>query len=250
MKKYPEIEWTPKLISKFWDYESNFPERYFTNHNGDELLRQIAPYLENSRTILDYGCGTGNLLKKLLDHGYFAGGLDFSEHSTAIVTNQFRARKNFLGAFQPHQLTKQGKKFDAILVIEVVEHLYDAPLNESLNVIKQILQPDGVCIFTTPNEERLEDSQVFCPCCEKTFHRWQHVRNWSQQSLSQYLVQQGFSIVDSFTTSFHQRKQERKRKWATLKKIKLLFQQAISGPKPQKKQRNLAIVCRPSRSEP
>jgi hypothetical protein len=43
---------------------------------------------------------------------------------------------------------------------------------------------------------------MICPCCRSVFHRRQHVRTWSQASLSAYLEQRGFRILDAFTTDF------------------------------------------------
>ena len=50
-------------------------------------------------------------------------------------------------------------------------------------------------LITTPNNENLDNETVYCPCCENSFHRWQHVRSWSSDSLSLYLIKHGFKVI-------------------------------------------------------
>ena len=44
MIKYKRLEWTSEQVSKFWDYESKFPENYFSKQVGNNL----AAYIKNS----------------------------------------------------------------------------------------------------------------------------------------------------------------------------------------------------------
>jgi hypothetical protein len=65
-----------------------------------------------------------------------------------------------------------------------------------------LLAPGGVIVFTTPNDEDLGASRLYCPECDHVFHRWQHIRSWSAQSLSAFLTAQGFRDVKAWTTDF------------------------------------------------
>ena len=47
-------------------------------------------------------------------------------------------------------------------------------------------------MITTPNEEVLSNNAVFCPECGHEFHRWQHLRSWSADSLASALARHGF----------------------------------------------------------
>ena len=38
--RLPELQWTREMAVRFWDYESNFPERYFTYQHGAEVVTQ------------------------------------------------------------------------------------------------------------------------------------------------------------------------------------------------------------------
>ncbi len=218
-----ELVWTPEMVARFWDYESNFPERFFTYRNGAEVVRQLRSYFHGKESILDYGCGPGYLLGELLDSGIQAAGLDFSPAAMKRTSERFEGRPNFLGTFTPEELAANGRRFDAICVFEVVEHLYDEPLEKLLRDVERFLAPGGTAIFTTPNEEDLEKSTLLCPTTGQVFHRWQHVRSWSQVSLPRYLESQGYDLLETFTTSFSRGLSKAKKKgplgkrWATLK---------------------------------
>lgn len=190
------------MVKAYWDYESQFTEKFFAYRFGDEIIRRLLPYIPPTGQVLDYGCGPGNLLEKLLRCNLKVAGLDFSPATKEIVAQRFRDHKNFTGVFEPNDLKSRAETFDAVIVIEVIEHLYDSQLNELLDNVLTLLRPGGVAIFTTPNEEVLEDSYILCPTSAQLFHRWQHVRSWSSESVGSYLSEHGFQIETCFTTDF------------------------------------------------
>lgn len=202
MAQYKQIQWTPENVSKFWDYESGFPKNYFAYQFGGAIANKLKRYFKKAKTVLDYGCGTGFLMPHLLRFNLKVTGVDYSEKSIASVNEKFKGRKNFEGAFLVNDLINKNQKFDAVIAIEVVEHLTDEFLDKEINSIKKLLKPEGLVIFTTPNEERLEDSHVFCPQCEHVFHRWQHVRSWNSKNLTAYMQKNGLKIIDCYSTDF------------------------------------------------
>ena len=63
------MEWTPERVQSFWDYESQFPQRYFTYTRASSLVARVKPFLKDARRIVDYGCGRGYLTEQLLGLG-------------------------------------------------------------------------------------------------------------------------------------------------------------------------------------
>ena len=62
-----KIEWTPEKIERFWDAcASGADERYFSSKYGDSLIRTAKHYVKLDGRILDFGCGPGFLLEKLI----------------------------------------------------------------------------------------------------------------------------------------------------------------------------------------
>lgn len=201
MKPVPLI-WNGELINKFWDFYSHYPEEYFTYQYGDHIVEHFSKEIPKRSKILDYGCGTGFIIKHLIGRDYEVYGTDSSEESVQFTNNQYRGVSNFKGAYMLQDIQTLNQKFDIILVIEVIEHLDDHFLFSLLDNIKKLLNPGGKIIFTTPNAEDLERSLVYCPNCNHTFHRWQHVRQWTVDSLSYILEKKGFQNIISYTTNF------------------------------------------------
>ena len=56
--------------------------------------------------------------------------------------------------------------------------------------------------YRTPNEEDLALSEIYCPQCDHAFHRWQHLRSFSSESLSQIVREYGLDVVDIYATDF------------------------------------------------
>lgn len=244
MKQYDHLVWTPEMVKNYWDYMSRNPEEYFTYQHGASVVHQITSFLKKNGDVLDFGCGPGYLLEKLLAAGFNAAGLDASDESRQMVEKRFIDQREFLGVYNQSELLGADLRFDSITAIEVIEHLYDDQLEESLELIRKLVKPEGKVIFTTPNEENLEESYILCPATNQLFHKWQHVRSWSSDTLSDYLEQRGFEVVNCFTTNFAISfygglgKPFLKGKWRALRsKIK----QRI---KPRERQPHLVVIAR------
>ena len=196
------IVWDDRLLRRFWSFYANQPETYFSFGKGADVVRWARKYLNPSDRILDYGCGPGFLLHALLDAGFAAAGADISVDVIGRNGPALGSRKNLLGLFAIEELVERGRTFDAIFLVEVVEHLYDDALAATLRNCRILLRPGGRLFVTTPNDERLEDSIVYCPVSNVTFHRWQHVRSWNSTTLPQALRDHGFKVDRAITRTF------------------------------------------------
>jgi 2-polyprenyl-3-methyl-5-hydroxy-6-metoxy-1,4-benzoquinol methylase len=228
------MEWTPQRVQSFWDYESQFPQRYFTYTRASSLVARVKPFLKDARRIVDYGCGRGYLTEQLLNLGSEVVAADYSPDSVAVVADRFTGRANFQGAFEVGELESRGESFDAIFVVEVIEHLTDEALAELFDRVGKIAAPGAMVVITTPNCEDLEKKQVFCPACNHAFHRWGHLRSWSDASLAEYVQARGWEVVTTIVTRFA--KLIPGRPWKTLWNR---IESRLTIKKP-----NLVIVCR------
>ena len=59
--------WEPDQVKAFWDYESQFPENYWSAMHGTRLVKNFSALIRASSNILDLGCGNGALISHLLD---------------------------------------------------------------------------------------------------------------------------------------------------------------------------------------
>jgi 2-polyprenyl-3-methyl-5-hydroxy-6-metoxy-1,4-benzoquinol methylase len=238
MSDPPVHRWTPEQSRAFWDWESRHPERFFATTCAPELVRRVRRHLAGREAILDYGSGAGALVDELLRRGYRVAGSDASPAAVEALRRRLDGHPRFLGAFRSEDLlAADAPRFDAIFATEVVEHLYDDWLDALLHDLRRIVRPGGRIVFTTPNDEDLTQEQLACPCCGKPFHRWQHVRSWSRESLTAHLEARGFRTVEAFTADFSLTlSRPGKRIGNARKKFKY-------WRKPHKKRPQLAVVC-------
>lgn len=191
-KKVKALEWNEENIEKFWNHHSQNPQKYFTSLYGKNIIKFVSKYINKKSSVLDYACGTGGLTKRLLEAGFFVSCTDMSARSRTIIHKMFNSHSAFKGVFSSDSFNEINFKVDVVILVEIVEHVSDNDLDQIFSNITQVLLSGGKIIITTPNDENLDHETVFCPCCENTFHRWQHVRSWNRDSLSKFILKKGF----------------------------------------------------------
>lgn len=195
------LVWTDELVARFWAYQSRFPENYFSYKSGAAVAGYLRRLVSGPADVLDYGCGPGLFVPHLLAAGFRVTGADVDESATGAVSHTIRD-KAFGGFESIDKLLCDGRRFDVVVLLEVIEHLDNHWLEVTLQNAMVLLRPGGLLFVTTPNEERLEDNFVYCPASDRVFHRWQHVRSWSASTLTEVLSEQGFVGVGSATATF------------------------------------------------
>jgi SAM-dependent methyltransferase len=195
-----ELIWTPEMVRRFWAHQRTRPEEYFSFQVGQVLVRRFRRYLQGR--VVDYGAGPGFLVDEFLAAGIQCGAVEFGEEASKELNDRFNKRTGFLGARTSDRLAEWKGTFDAALLIEVVEHLYDRELHECLSCVHSLLKSGGCLIVTTPNEEDRSRSFICSPESGLLFHRYQHVRSWDPKSLADVLGACGFGVDSIGTTDF------------------------------------------------
>lgn len=221
-----EIEWDDDKVSRLWDYYSRTPpysEIYFSKIFGRQILRQSGLPLKRELDVLDFGCGPGFLWQHIKQLGarWHYTGLDFSSDSLDQTTIENVENNKFAGLHKIKSLPSDldESSFDAVLLIEVIEHLSDEHLNATIKEIFRLLRQGGVVVISTPNEEELSLSKKMCPECGAIFHEFQHVRNWSGESLQKYLLKHGFRMRKINTLDFNAKGKSLRSLFARLKRV-------------------------------
>jgi SAM-dependent methyltransferase len=195
------VVWTRDKSTRFWDVLASRPttdNNYFSSAAGAALVgfaRQHGARL--SGRILDFGCGPGYLIARLLDHGGKVTGVDFSPRSIERVVERFQGRPEFEGAHVIDSIPTPfaDQSFDTVFFIETIEHLLDDDLEAAAGELRRLTRKGGTVVISTPNQEDLEVAASVCPDCGCTFHPVQHVRSWSAESLTQFMSGFGFKAV-------------------------------------------------------
>jgi len=146
-------------------YRTRLYQRYFTASYGldnpaDEFGRQrrldtlkdlLLRWLpaERSARIVDLGCGTGYAVEMLIRNGYtHVEGVDASQEQVAV------AEARGLPVVQEDMfryLPGRHEQFDAVLALDLIEHLDRDELLEFLELAREALRPGGRLIVRTPN---------------------------------------------------------------------------------------------------
>ena len=205
-----ELVWTQENVARFWEYYSTFKaveDDYFSKQMGDTVIRFVKRYIPLKGNILDYGCGPGFLIEKLLQDGRSCWGLDSVESNIRIIKSKFDGHPHFMGAFHAHKLPTAipNGMFDTVFLIETIEHLLQDDLPIILKELYRITKAGGNLIITTPNNENLDASKVICPNCSSIFHLMQHVNSWTTNSLSNLMTEAGFRKIICTSTTFRPR---------------------------------------------
>ena len=202
---YKKHIWTDEQVKTFWNYESRFPENYWSRNVGQYLINKYSKYLKNAKIILDLGCGDGGLIESILKvaknnfKNSLIYGVDTSNKSIKKINDNFSNHPSFYKAFLASnkiEMKRINDKVDFIFCCEVVEHLYDKNLSELFESAKNLLSDNGLILFTTPNNEDLTKDLICNPIDGSLFHRWQHVRSWNRDTLAKKLTQFGFKVID------------------------------------------------------
>lgn len=110
------------------------------------MLKRYAKNKEKIR-VLDIGCGSGLITKKIQDLGFDVEGLDFSEEAVK------KTRSNGIDAEicdLDEGISKNDNEFDVVWAGDIIEHVFD-PIN-LIKEINRILKKDGILILGIPSD--------------------------------------------------------------------------------------------------
>jgi 2-polyprenyl-3-methyl-5-hydroxy-6-metoxy-1,4-benzoquinol methylase len=105
--------------------------------------------LPPNATVLDVGCGNGIITRSIGEVGYTVYGIDVSEKAIAKAKELNKFPNVSFDVISAEQLVAEGKKYNAIICSEVLEHL-NRP-EDLLITLYQSLTDTGVLIVTVPN---------------------------------------------------------------------------------------------------
>ena len=89
--------------------------------NHFNKIESLLPNLNGEETFLDIGCGHGGVCSELIKKGYNVAGIEINDE--AINSLQSKGFKTY-----QRDITKPlniNSKFDIILILDVLEHLFD-----------------------------------------------------------------------------------------------------------------------------
>lgn len=113
------------------------------------ILQAIKKHVGESGSILDVGCGNGVISRFLGQHGYSILGIDISEKTIAEAAKLNNYPNVQFRVLSAEAILADGKKYDAVICSEVLEHLHDP--NKLLQTLQDVVTENGILIVTVPN---------------------------------------------------------------------------------------------------
>lgn len=147
-----EEEWKQKISKAARERGPQAPE--VIERSGEEYEQYFFEYFkshskgDNSQAVLlDAGCGTGKIAKKLADKGFQVYGVDFSPDIISLA-KQYAPHVNFQTSFL-YKLPFSSHMFDTIVCLGLFQTVGN--MNQALQEISRVLKPGGILIVRAPN---------------------------------------------------------------------------------------------------
>jgi glycosyltransferase involved in cell wall biosynthesis/2-polyprenyl-3-methyl-5-hydroxy-6-metoxy-1,4-benzoquinol methylase len=185
--------WTNDSVERVWSHIAGtaLDDLSFGKVLGRILLRGVEPWLIPGGRHLDVGAGEGHMAEIMAAGGYPVAALEPAEGRASTIETRLSGRAGFLGRLERLDGASQGS-FDIVLASEVIEHVLEDKLDAFFDLLRTALKPGGRIILSTPNAEDLGRGEVYSPFGNVVFHRWQHVRSLTKDSLVALLSRHGF----------------------------------------------------------
>jgi hypothetical protein len=161
----------------------------------ERFARLIKDKCSDCSTVLEIGSGMGYLLGRLKEKGFECTGIEPSGFASNFSRNEMELNV-ITGLLDLN--TFPNKKFDIIVLSDVVEHLYD--VNAMFDLVKYYLSPNGRAVVLTG-----DSNSLYAKICGKKwlyFFSWEHISFFNKRSI-RYLFNKHSLSLDYFRKTRH-----------------------------------------------
>ncbi len=178
-------------------------ERYWEHRQGETLADLPVKWPKLSRfiprepgvVILDFGCGNGEVLRRMRELNPDAQYLGLDVSATAL-----EAAGRALEGAALHQVEDGGPfpladgAVDFIIASEVIEHVYDT--DNAFRELARVLRPEGRLLVTTPYHGLLKNVLILLRGFDRHFDpAGPHIRFFTNRSLFAALDDVGLRVL-------------------------------------------------------
>ena len=129
----------------------NYIYKWVRNITLKKKVYWLNKYSENKGSLMDFGCGTGYFLSAAKKNGWKTLGIEPNKTARKIAEEKKLKIKDNIGEI------KKDKKFDAISLYHVLEHIHD--LRKTGKKIVNHLSENGTVYIAVPNVDSFDASK-------------------------------------------------------------------------------------------
>ena len=191
----PGYDYDKAIPAGFYDeiHQRRAGVRFFWH---DLKFRAVAVRLEGAARVLDIGCGPGTFIGNYLD-GADCLGIDVSAPQIDYANRRYGTARHRFSTDALAGLGDAGERFDAVTLIEVIEHLAPADARRLLAEVRGLLSPQGRLVVTTPNYRSLWPLIEWgLNLVSRVSYEQQHINKYGRGRLAADLAQAGYARVD------------------------------------------------------
>lgn len=193
-------------LESYHEIEPGYYDRVYARGRGMQAFwhrvrfEQVEAALPAGlESVLDLGCGPGTFLGRLHPAPKRSLGLDIAPAQIAYANDRY-CRKGLRFEAGDVMAMRSEERFDAVVAIEVIEHLAPVDTQPFLQRILDLLQPGGTLVLTTPNYRSLWPLlEVMVSLRGPVDYRAQHINPFRASRLRHELKRAGYADIESST---------------------------------------------------
>lgn len=169
-----------------WVAHAQVPHSQFARLHSYYVGRVVDLIKESgAKTVLEVGCGDGWNVGQMVEQGLEVVGCDWSVNGIAYARLLVPGARFHQGDVRDPDFNAEfGGKFDAVALIEVIEHI---PPKDAVDALRNIVSPlkqGGTFVLTTPSVNLVNDNP-------------QHYRHFTEELLREIITEVGGLTLDS-----------------------------------------------------
>lgn len=145
----------------------------------------------NIKAVLDLGCSEGYATSFISEISPLVIGVEINLDTLRIARNKIK-KALFINASAEH-LPFREDCFDAICILEVLEHLPDKLQKDSLSEANRVLRSNGVLLISSPYKEQIAYTR--CVHCERLTPLWGHLHSLDENKITS-LLPANFQLIE------------------------------------------------------
>ncbi|MCK0161216.1 class I SAM-dependent methyltransferase [Allomuricauda sp. F6463D] len=169
------------------DSKKSFTDRLYQlvkRRNLNTKTQLVENQIDNGRTLLDFGAGTGDFLITAQNSGFKTVGIEPNVNARRLA-----AKKGM--ELEPDLETLSGQKFKAITLWHVLEHLPN--LEHDISSLVSLLEKEGVLVIAVPNFKSFDAKYYKSHWAAYDVPR--HLWHFSKKSISELFSRHNMEII-------------------------------------------------------